>query len=194
MALGYASINNKNNKEEIYIYDGWSDGLGLSNKLYILNTINLSWIEGPDSLWVNQGIQLKNRTYHSAVLILNTGFQPYKWSVPKLLAPNSQPSSLYGHSADIVGNYMIIAFDFQPERNIVTKTVTTISAASTTNIVTTTVISIITVVPEPSEPPEKYFITKGWEIADDSIMRPCEADRWDTCFEDGKENWEDQSL
>ncbi|RHZ59349.1 hypothetical protein Glove_364g44 [Diversispora epigaea] len=249
-------FNNKNNKEEIYIYGGWSNGL--SNKLYILNTMNLSWTEGPDSissrcgytvsllpngivviiggyvddgngldkillydtnknswdLMVTQGIQLTNRTYHSAVLVnneeilvygginyinepdlvvLNTGFQPYKWSAPNVYAPNSPPPSLYGHSADIVGNYMIIAFgyigiydlynhyiylmdirntknytwvaDFQPEENIVTKTVTTTTSVTETNIVTTTTaVSIITVIPEPFEPPEKYFITKRWSF------------------------------
>ncbi|RHZ59341.1 hypothetical protein Glove_364g46 [Diversispora epigaea] len=218
-----------NDKGEIYVYGGWSLSTNSSsNKLNILDTVNLEWTKGPDSqvrhfghtatllsngiiviiggqvndkcglskIWLyntnknewssmnTQGILLSNRIHHSAILakndkiivyggiindanatdpdlvVLDTNLLPFSWLAPKVNTINSPPSSLYGHSANIIGDYMIVTFGlfekfkvynnfiylfdvrnytwvsyFHPKRDIVTKT----QVITTTKIITTTV-------------------------------------------------------
>ena len=44
-----------------------------------------------------------------AMVLLDTNISPYSWTIPNIPSANSLPP-LMGHTANIVGNYMIIAF------------------------------------------------------------------------------------
>ncbi|CAG8435909.1 6892_t:CDS:2 [Diversispora eburnea] len=168
-----------NDKGEIYVYGGWTlDTNSSSNKLNILDTVNLKWMTGPNSqvghfghtatllsngiiviiggnvndkcrlnkIWLyntnksdwssmnTQGILLSNRIHHSAVLtkndriivyggikddtnatdpdlvVLDTKVLPFSWSAPKVNIINSPPL-LYEHSANMIGDYMIVTFE-----------------------------------------------------------------------------------
>ncbi|RHZ88230.1 hypothetical protein Glove_25g14 [Diversispora epigaea] len=207
----------------IVIIGGYVEGGGGLYEILLYDINENNW-----SSMITQGIKLSDRVYHTAVsttdgriivyggtknnldpdlVVLDTSSQPFKWSTLEVNAINGPPS-LYGHSANIVGDYMILAFgitpqsgeynryiylmdlknytwitDFHPEKDIITKTVTTTSVVTTTNEITTTdkmtttitniltttttEVSIITEIPEPPKVPEppvksnKYFISKG---------------------------------
>ena len=44
-----------------------------------------------------------------ALVLLDTNISPYSWAIPNIPPANSPPP-LLGHTANIVENYMIIAF------------------------------------------------------------------------------------
>lgn len=45
---------------------------------------------------------------NDSLLVLDTTVNPFTWSIPDIQNPPSAPST--GHTATLVGNYMIIAF------------------------------------------------------------------------------------
>ncbi|CAG8656782.1 20715_t:CDS:2 [Cetraspora pellucida] len=49
-----------------------------------------------------------SKMYYGDLWILDAS--TYKWSIGNILNPEMGPSSLYGHTATIVGNYMVLAF------------------------------------------------------------------------------------
>ncbi|RHZ88217.1 hypothetical protein Glove_25g47 [Diversispora epigaea] len=164
----------------IVIIGGYVDGGGGLYEILLYDINENNW-----SSMITQGIKLSDRVYHTAVLVndgriivyggtknhldpdlvvLDTNLQPFKWSTPEVNAINSPPL-LFGHTADIIGDYMILVFgvipqsgeynryiylmdvknytwvtDFHPEKNIITKTevITITSVVTTTNEVTTT--------------------------------------------------------
>jgi hypothetical protein len=42
--------------------------------------------------------------------VLNTNIKPFEWTAPKVSSDVKQVPSLSYHTADLVGNYMIVAF------------------------------------------------------------------------------------
>ncbi len=42
--------------------------------------------------------------------VLNTQTTPYEWTVPKISSNIGDVPSLRGHTANLIGNYMIVAF------------------------------------------------------------------------------------
>ena len=43
-------------------------------------------------------------------MVLNTITTPFEWSIPYVSSNIGVPSSLTAHTADLVGDYMIVAF------------------------------------------------------------------------------------
>ncbi|RHZ69937.1 hypothetical protein Glove_276g6 [Diversispora epigaea] len=50
--------------------------------------------------------------------LLNTSKYPYEWSIPSNSNVNSTPPSIYGHTANLYYNYMIITFGFDIDNKI----------------------------------------------------------------------------
>jgi len=51
---------------------------------------------------------IKKDSFDPNLVVLDTNFQPFKWLTPEVNHPPLY--GLYGHSANIVGDYMILAF------------------------------------------------------------------------------------
>ncbi|RHZ88247.1 hypothetical protein Glove_25g39 [Diversispora epigaea] len=114
---------------------------------------------------------IKKDSFDPDLVVLDTNFQPFKWSAPEVSAIDNPPPlyGLYGHSANIVGDYMILAFGkfkifdeeiysrytyimdvrnytwvsyFHPKRNVdMTTHVITTQVVSTTHVITTQVVT-----------------------------------------------------
>ncbi|CAG8562457.1 8393_t:CDS:2 [Diversispora eburnea] len=113
----------------IVIIGGYVDGGGGLHEILLYDINERKW-----SSMITQGIKLSYRIYHTAILtndnriivyggtknpldpdlvVLDTNFQPFKWSTLEVNAINSPPS-LFGHTANLVGDYMILAFVPEP--------------------------------------------------------------------------------
>ncbi|CAG8494154.1 9333_t:CDS:2 [Diversispora eburnea] len=113
----------------IVIIGGYVDGGGGLYEILLYDTNENNW-----NSMITQGIKLSDRVYHTAVLtndgkiivyggtknnhdpdlvILDTNFQPFKWSTLEVNAINSPPS-LFGHTANLIGDYMILVFVPKP--------------------------------------------------------------------------------
>ncbi|RHZ88210.1 hypothetical protein Glove_25g20 [Diversispora epigaea] len=155
------------------------------DKILLYNTNKSNW-----TFMITQGISLSERARHTAALtdngriivyggikkdsfdpnlvVLDTNFQPFKWLTPEVNHPPLYGFGLYGHSANIVGNYMILAFGkfkifdeeiynrhtylmnvrnytwvsyFHPKRNVDTTTQVITTQVITTQVITTQVIT-----------------------------------------------------
>ncbi|RHZ88232.1 hypothetical protein Glove_25g16 [Diversispora epigaea] len=109
----------------IVIIGGYVNDKSGIDKILLYNTNKSNWTP-----MITQGISLSERAHHTAALtndgriivyggikknsfdpnlvVLDTNFQPFKWLTPEANHPPLY--GLYGHSANIVGDYMILAF------------------------------------------------------------------------------------
>ncbi|CAB4383701.1 unnamed protein product [Rhizophagus irregularis] len=125
----------------ILLLDGRIAYIGDRTKNDLVNFRNIHIYDTNDGTWINMvnnfsasGIEPSPRYSHTAVLtqdgliiiyggmnnnspvpdkisVLDTKVDPFIWSIPNIdPAPSSAPSS--GHTATLVGNYMIIAFGY----------------------------------------------------------------------------------
>ncbi|RHZ88220.1 hypothetical protein Glove_25g44 [Diversispora epigaea] len=169
----------------IVIIGGYVNDKSGIDEILLYNTNKSNWTS-----MITQGISLSERARHTAALtndgriivyggikkdsldpnlvVLDTNFQPFKWLTPEVNHPPLYGLyGLYGHSANIVGDYMILAFGkfkifdeeiynrhtylidvrnytwvsyFHPKRNVdMTTQVITTQVVTTTHVITTQV-------------------------------------------------------
>ncbi|PKY15979.1 hypothetical protein RhiirB3_479132 [Rhizophagus irregularis] len=124
------------NSGKIYIYGGVADGHENLDQIVDISKIVLYDIKS--STWSIKTAKfpdqiIDNRLSHTAVLdycfggskiangifnvrvspdlaVLNTETEPFEWTIPKVTSSIGIFPSLKGHTANLVGNYMIVAF------------------------------------------------------------------------------------
>ncbi|RHZ54928.1 hypothetical protein Glove_421g68 [Diversispora epigaea] len=63
------------------------------------------------------GCTLNRTSINTKVAVLDTNKSPYEWSIPSSSKANSPPT-IYGHTANLYYNYMIIAFGYDADNRI----------------------------------------------------------------------------
>ncbi|RHZ71073.1 hypothetical protein Glove_262g60 [Diversispora epigaea] len=122
----------------IIVYFGGLDGnvtlapmKNVSNNLSIIfnsknatgNDVDSRWLFAsvltPDGhIIIFGGCDLNYISVSPKLAILNTNKSPYEWSIPSSSEINSPPS-IYGHTANLYYNYMIITFGYDADTNYV---------------------------------------------------------------------------
>ncbi|RHZ86443.1 hypothetical protein Glove_51g87 [Diversispora epigaea] len=111
----------------IIVYIGGQENTGLTyyilvkmKSIRLFDTTKLEW-----SSMNATGDDVDSRWYFSSVLssvspdlaVLDTNKSPYEWSIPSNSKANSPPS-IYGHSANLYFNYMIVLFGYNADDEI----------------------------------------------------------------------------
>ncbi|CAB4385364.1 unnamed protein product [Rhizophagus irregularis] len=85
------------------------------SKILLFDTNSLTW--STKSARIKASIPVESRQRHSAVLVLDTKKDPFEITAPDISTNTGIFPSLAGHTANLFGNYMIVAFGNTTHKN-----------------------------------------------------------------------------